>query len=147
MKTLFGFIKTTGLAKKAQGISLLLLLAIIFASCGDGQRQARKVQEEQLKEAKEDAEVNIRQIKNDLGERIAYLEDEIEEASGDLKEELKEARSELKKQRSKLDKELTKIQEATMETWNDALAEASKTLENTTRKRNEVSKKVRELLD
>lgn len=147
METLFNRNSVVRLTKKVQTLSFLLLLAVIFSSCGDGQRQARKVQEEQLKEAKEEAEVSINQIKRDVDERIEYLEGEIEEASGEVEEKLKESRKELKKQSAKLDEELKNIQEATLETWDKARTNASQTIENSRKKTNEISKKVREMLD
>lgn len=147
METLFNRNSVVRLTKKVQTLSFLLLLAVIFSSCGDGQRQARKVQEEQLKEAKEEAEVSINQIKRDVDERIEYLEGEIEEASGEVEEKLKESRKELKKQSAKLDEELKNIQEATLETWGKARTNASQTIENSRKKTNEISKKVREMLD
>ncbi len=133
--------------KKFQGLSLLLLIMMLFVACGDGQRQARRIQEEQLKEAKEDTEVSIKQIRDDIEERIKYVEQEIEKASGEVREELKKARTELKEQKSRLDEELVKVKEASLETWNDVLAHARETVRKTQERRNKISKKVRQLLD
>lgn len=147
MKTLNNRISVVRLTKKIQAVSFFLLVALILSSCGDGQRQARRVQEEQLKEAKEDAVVSINQIKRDVEERIEYLDEEIEKASGETKEKLKESRKELKKQSAKLEAELKSIQEATLETWSEAVGKASATIESSRKKTNEISKKVREMLD
>lgn len=147
MKALFRSNYTTGSSGKFQGLSLLLLIMMFFVSCGDGERQARRMQEEQLKEAKKDTEVSIKQIRNDIEERIKYVDEEIEKASGELKEELEKARSELKEQKSKLNEELIKVRQASLETWSDVLAHAREIVRKTQEKRNEISKKVRELLD
>ena len=122
----------------------VIFFAIFMWSCGGGQN---KVQKEQLKEAKETTIQNLNKYKNDIEERINYVEGQIEEASDDIKDELEESHAALKEQQELLEAELKNVQDASIENWNDIVAQASQSLTQARSKMNEVSKNVRELLE
>lgn len=122
----------------------VIFFAIFMWSCGGGQN---KVQNEQLKEAKETTTQNLNKYKNEIEERIDYVEGQIEEASGEMKEELEESRAALKEQQELLEAELENVQDATVDSWNDVVSQASQSLTQARSKMNEVSKNVRELLE
>ncbi len=133
------YLKKTG--KLTLGIMLMLFL---FWGCGGGQNRAAK---EQLENAKSQTTQNINKYKNEIQERINYVDEEIDNASGELKENLQESRKELKAQKERLEKELENVKNASVDTWNDVVANASESLGKARTKMNEVSKNVREWLD
>jgi DNA repair exonuclease SbcCD ATPase subunit len=124
----------------------LFLSAILIYSCGGGGGQTN-TNKRQLEEAKQKTVQNINKLKNDIQDRIAYVDGEIEQATGEIKDNLQEARAELEEQRNVLNEELKKIQDATIDTWNDVVAKSTGTLAQVKSKTNEVSKKVRGWLD
>ena len=125
-------------------VIVMIFFAMFLVSCGGGQN---RVQKEQLREAKQNTIQNINRYKNEIQERINYVEGQIEEASGELEENLKEARNELEAQKDLLAQELKNVEQATFETWNDVVAEASESLGKARSKMNEVSRNVRAWLE
>jgi chromosome segregation ATPase len=124
----------------------LFLITILFFSCGGGGGQT-SANKRQLEDAKQKTIQNINKLKNDIQDRITYVEGEIEQATGEIKENLQTAKSELEEQRNVLNEELKKVQDASIDTWNDVVARSSATLGQVKSKTNEVSKKVRDWLD
>lgn len=124
---------------------VVIFLASLMWSCGGGGQN--KAQREQLKEAKQQTTQNINRYKNEIEERINYVDSQIDEASGELEENLKEAREELKAQQELLAAELKNVEDASIETWNDVVANASESLTKARSKMNEVSKNVRSWLE
>ena len=122
----------------------VIFFAIFMWSCGGSQNKA---QNEQLKEAKETTIQNLNKYKNEIEDRIKYVEGQIEEASGEMKEKLEESRAALKEQQELLEAELENVQGATVDTWNDVVAQASESLGKARSKMNEISKNVREMLE
>lgn len=123
---------------------IIVLLGVMVWSCGGGPGRAEK---QQLEEKKQETVQNINRMKNDIEDRIKYVETEISEATGEMQQDLQEARKELENQRDVLAAELEKIKAATLDSWNQVIAETSKRLGESRKKTNEVSKKVREMLD
>ena len=124
----------------------LFLSTILLFSCGGGGGQT-SANKRQLEDAKQKTVQNINKLKNDIQDRIVYVDGEIEQATGEIKENLQEARAELEEQRNVLNEELKKIQDATIDTWNDVVAKSTATLGQVKSKTNEVSRKVRGWLD
>jgi len=125
-------------------IAMIFFVTLLWSCGGGGQN---KVQREQLKEAKQQTTQNINRYKNEIEERINYVNTQIDEASGELQEDLKEAREELKAQQELLLAELKNVEDASIETWNNVVANASASLTKARSKMNEVSKNVRTWLD
>jgi TolA-binding protein len=134
----------SGITSASYMMVAVFLITILLFSCGGGQTGANK---KQLEDAKQKTIQNINKLKNDIQERITYVEGEIEQASGEIKENLQQAKTELEEQKEVLNEELKKIQNASIDTWNDVVAKSSATLSQTKSKTNEVSKKVRDWLD
>ena len=130
--------------RKSYSIVTIMAMTLLLWSCGGGQSSSNK---KQLEEAKQQTVQNINRIKNDIEERISYVDSEIETASGEIKENLQTARAQLSEQKDLLNAELTNVQEASIETWNDVVAEASSAISQARSNTLEVSKKVRNLLD
>ncbi len=126
-------------------IAGIIILTLGFWSCGGGgQNQAQK---EKLKEVKQTTSYQIEDVIMDVEKRIRYVDGEIEKASGELKEQLEEAREELKKQKEHLNQAMKTVKDATYEGWSDALREAGAIIADARKKTNEVSLKVRNLLE
>ncbi len=124
---------------------LIAFLTIVFWACGGGGQD--RVQRQQLKETKQETVQNINRYKNDIQERIEYVQAELEEATGETREKLEAAKKDLQTQHDLLAAELAKVEAATLETWNNVIKGTSQVLSDTRKKTNEVSKKVREMLD
>lgn len=123
---------------------VIAMLGMLVWSCGGGPGAADK---QKLEETKQETVQNINKIKTDIQQRIDYVESELEEATGEVRDELMKAKTELENQRDVLAAELEEIKGASLETWNEVIAQTSKKLGEARKKTNEVSKKVREMLD
>lgn len=130
---------------KGYPMMAMFLLTIFLASCGGGgqNREANK----QLEETKEQTVLNINKIKIDIEERIAYVNSEMDGATGETREQLEEARDSLSAQKELLESELEKVKAASLENWNEVVADASQAIADGRKETNEISKKVREMLD
>ncbi len=139
MKTSFKSIK------KSTPLIITMVVLFLMASCGGGSHQ--KAQKERLKEVKENTSQQLQTLKMDIEQRIDYIDEQIEEASGELEEKLKEVRAELKKQRDIIEKDIEGVKAATLESWDQVLTNVTRHYQEVRSKTNEVSKKVREMLD
>lgn len=126
-------------------LASFVMLLFFMAACGGGGQQ--KAQKERLNEVKESTSQQLQKLKMDIDERIEYIDEQIENASGELEEQLKEVREELKKQKDILEKEMEEVRAASIETWDQVLSSVTKHYQEVRGKTNEVSKKVREMLD
>ena len=124
---------------------LIAFLAIVFWACGGGGQN--RVQRQQLEETKQETVQNINRYKNDIKERIEYVESELEEATGEAREKLMDAKNDLQAQHDLLEAELAKVESATLETWNNVIKGTSQVLSDSRKKTNEISRKVRDMLD
>jgi hypothetical protein len=119
---------------------------IILWSCGGGGAQ-RQVQEEKLAEVKASVSSDLYELRRDIMERIAYVEDELDEATGETQEVLEESRGELQAQLGEVEKEIENVREASLETWDSVIQQVNGTVSRVREKRNEISLRVRELIE
>lgn len=147
MKNTFKLEQRINLIKVLRSVTVFLAAIVIFSACGNGERAARQAQKGQLEEAKEQTKTSVEMVKDDINERIEYIKEQKEDATGEVEEELKVAQSELEEQMKQLDARLAKVEEATVETWQDVLAETSGMVEESKKKTNEVSAKVLKMFD
>jgi len=122
----------------------VLFISFLLVSCAGNQN---KEAQRKLEETKNQTVENISKIKTDIESRIEYLDEELDSAAGQVKDDLEAARAELSKQRDMLASQIDELKEASLENWNDVVMKASETTAKAREKTNEVSKKVREMLD
>lgn len=139
MKTIFMSIKSM------LPIAGILFMALGLWSCGGGNQ--KQAQDQKLKEVKETSALQVEDVIRDVEQRIRFLDGEIEKASGELEQQLEEARGILKEQKESLNQATKSIKDATYEGWSDVLQQVGATLADARKKTNEVSLKVRNLLD
>jgi predicted nucleic acid-binding Zn-ribbon protein len=133
-------------AKRRTALIMSLMLAFVFLwSCGGGGQQ--KVMEEQLQDAKDSATQSLNDLQKDLDDRIAYIDEQMETANEEVKEDLAAARAEFEEQKVLVSEELKNIEEAGLDTWDSVVAKTNELVADIKTARNEVSLKVRELLD
>jgi hypothetical protein len=133
-------------AKRRTALMMSLMLAFVFLwSCGGGNQQ--KAMEEQLQDAKDSAIQSLNDLQKDLDDRIAYIDEQMETANEEVKEDLAAARAEFEEQKVMVSEELKKIEEAGLDTWDSVVAKTNELVADIKKARNEVSLKVRELLD
>jgi hypothetical protein len=125
--------------------AFIILAALFLMSCGGGGQD--RVRHQQLDELKEKTTADLNSIINDIDDRIEFLDEEISEASGSLEAELEDARGELNDQKKLLETEIERIENATLENWNEVIEHTSEVTVNARNKTNEVSREVREMLE
>ena len=135
----------SGFKQRTVLFSVVFLLSLFIWACGGGSQQ--QVQERQLEEVKQDTELEIRQLLNDINERLEVIEDEMEEASGEIEEELEEAHQELLEQREIIEAEIEKVQNASLDTWEQVRISVSQKYNEARTTTNDVSRRVRDMLD
>lgn len=130
-----------------QSLFPVLLISLVFLwSCGGGGAQ-RQVQEEQLAEVKESVSSDLYELRHDIMERIAYVDHQLDEATGETQEVLEESLEELNAQLADLEAELENVRAASLETWDSVIQQVNGTVIRVQEKRNEISLRVRELLE
>lgn len=132
---------------KQSSLPILFTAMLLLWSCGGGGGAQRQVQEEQLEEVKESVTSDLYELRHDIMERIAYVDHQLEEATGETQEVLEASQQELKEQLADLEQEIKNVREASLETWDSVLQHVTATVTRVQEERNEISLKVRELLE
>lgn len=127
-------------------VPVLFFSILIFWSCGGGGAQ-RQVQEEQLNEVKESVSSDLYELRHDIMERIAYVETQMEDATEEVRDKLEESRGKLDEQLVVIEQEIQNVENASLETWDAVLQQVTGSVQKAQEKRNEVSLKVRELIE
>ncbi len=127
-------------------MSMLVMFALLLASCGGG-GSADRVRQEQLNEIKESTSESLHDLLHDIEERIEIIEEQMEHADGELEAQLEESRDAVKEQKEIIENEMAKIDEATLDTWNDVIESSSATIAQVRSEINEISRKVRDLIE
>ncbi|MFP4065457.1 MAG: hypothetical protein ACLFS0_08145 [Bacteroidales bacterium] len=122
-----------------------LLLTVFMASCGGGAQQ--KAQESQLKEVKAEVTQELTQLRSTIDERITTIDGELEHADGEVKEQLELGKESLEEQRAKLTEEIEKVEDASVEEWDEVVNDVTLTYREANEEMNTVSKNVREWLE
>ncbi len=125
--------------------AILIMLVSVLGACGGG--GADRVRQEQLNEVKESALENLNEMLHDLEQRVEFLEEHIEEAEGEAKAELEEARELLEEQKEELEGEIAKIDEATLDTWNEVIENTSQVIQQVRTETNEIINIIREHIE
>lgn len=129
-------------SSKVSFAAILIMLVFVLGACGGG--GADRVRQEQLNEVKESALDNLNDMLYDLEQRVEFLGEHIEEAEGEAKAELEEAREQIKEQKGVIEKEIAKIDEATLETWNEVIENTSQVIQQVRTETNEIINNIRE---
>lgn len=123
-----------------------LLFTLLFLwSCGGGAQ--KQVQAEKLEEAKTSVTSDINDMLTKVEERLDYLDEQIEEKEGETEEQLYKYRLELTAQQELLQEQLEKVSEASLDTWEDVISQVRSAVHEASKKTNEVSLAVREMLE
>ncbi|MFO7978332.1 MAG: hypothetical protein R6U64_06695 [Bacteroidales bacterium] len=133
------------LTQRLLPLSMMAVIMIFFWSCGQaGQNKAR---EAQLEEVKQTVEQDLRTLQNDIQQRLDYLDEEIEQTSGETEESLRSARQDLQQQSDRLEEEMEAVKEASLDSWDEVVANVSRVATDVRTRTNEITKKVREVMD
>jgi DNA anti-recombination protein RmuC len=124
---------------------IFLMMMVLMAACSANDTSAEDQQ--RLEESKNTTAQALVKMKVDIENRIAYIDQELQTARGRIRVRLTEARAELDTQKVNLENEIRNVNQATLETWNEVVDDASESLARAKSKTNEVSRKVRAMLD
>lgn len=126
-------------------LTMMVTLMLFLWSCGQGgQNRAR---EAQLEEVKQTVEQDLRALQGDIKQRLNYLDEEIEQAGGETQEQLRSAREELQQQSERLEEEIETVKEASLDSWDEVVANVSRVATDVRTRTNEISKEVRGVMD
>lgn len=125
-------------------ILITVILSMSFWSCRQPQQRAM---ESQLAEVKQSVVKDLIALRSDIEDRLEFVEQELEDATGGSRETLQEARDELQLQIGRLESEIQRVGDATIEEWDEVVAQVSRTATSVRTRTNEVSSHVRQMLD
>ncbi len=133
------------LTQRLMPITLMATLLLVLASCGQtGQNRAR---EAQLEEVKQTVEQDLRTLQRDIQQRLDYLDEEIEQTSGETQETLRQARQDLQQQSDRLEEEMEAVKEASLDSWDEVVANVSRVATDVRSRTNEITREVRKVMD
>jgi hypothetical protein len=124
---------------------MILLASFLIVSCGGGGQD--RVRHQQLEELREETLTDLNSIIFDIEERVKYVDEQLPETSGEVTSELEDAREELIQQKELVEAEVIKVENATLNNWNDVIEGTSEVAVHARTRTNEISRDVRESLE